>query len=1457
MKKRILGLDLGTNSIGWALIENDFDKKEGEIKGIGTRIIPMGQDVLGKFDAGQTISQTADRTTARGTRRLYQRNNLRRERLHRVLNVLNFLPQHYKDAIDFVKKYGQFKDGTEIKLPYVVNQENQHSFIFQKSFNEMALAFKANGYEENIPYDWTIYYLRKKALTQKIEKEELAWLLLNFNQKRGYYQLRGEEEADSSKEYVELNVKEVVDTGENVKGNALFKVIFENGWEYEKLITKTEDWVDKTREFIVTTSLKKDGTIKRTYKQVDSEKDWLAIKEKTQNEIDIFNSTNNTVGIASYIFDTLLKNPTQKIRGKLVKTIERKYYRTELEHILETQQDFHKDSFNAESLKKCVKELYSRNEAHQKDLLSRDFKHLFVQDIIFYQRPLKSKKSTIADCPFEYRTFVKDKILVKNALKTTSKSNPVFQEFRLWQFIQNLRIYKRGDTTKNNVINDEEVTSQYLNTENEYSTLYQKLNSLKDVNQKQLLSILSLKETTHRWNFPEEKKYPCNETRYLIATKIEKIKGLDINIIDDSDFLKTLWHLIYSVTDKKEYEKALVTFAQKNDIPIDDFVEQFKKIPPFESSYASYSEKALKKLLTLMRMNDAWSIEAISLETKQRIENIIVRLNSKDVNYDISKLEQVADDDIPKSVLKSFAKEKNRLNPFKGLNTYQACYAVYNRHSELGDIVQWKRPEDIDNYLKEFKQHSLRNPIVEQVILETLRVVRDIWKSSPRNLKESPFFDEIHIELGREMKNDKKTRERISKSNTEKENTNERIKALLEEIKQDPNITDDVRPYSPSHQEILKIYEDGIVASKIEIEDSIEKIRRSNKPTKAEIIKYKIWLEQGYISPYTGKPIPLSKLFSTAYQIEHIIPQSRYFDNSMSNKIICESAVNEEKDNKTAFEFIKEKGGSLVDIGHGKSVALLTLTSYENHCRTYFKKNKNKLELLLSEDIPEGFINRQLNDSRYISKVVKTLLSNIVREDGELETTSKNLIPLNGAITSKLKNDWGLNDKWNELIAPRFKRLNELTQTEEFGFYDHTINTFRSQVPKELEKNFSKKRIDHRHHALDALVIACTTRDHVNYITSLNTERHNHSLVKKLRQTEQIIDNNGSKRTVAKEFLHPWHNFTSDAKNELEKIIVTFKQNTRVINKTNNKTWQWREENGVFKKKLVKQEKGQNWAIRKSMHKATVSGLVNMNVPNGKIATATRIDLAELKTRKRLESITDISIQKILNNHLKDFTNEKGQEDFENAFNQDGVERLNSNIKFLNSGKLHQPIKKVRIYEIGSKFAIGETGQKATKYVEADKGTNLFFNIYWDSKKQQRAFETVPLNEVIAHQKQTAHLPKSERTNAPISKGKGELLFSLSPNDLVFVPLQEEIDNPRLIDTRNLVSSQIERIYKMNDSSGVTCYFTPITFSKSIAPKEIDKNFDLKTAKINDVSIKDVCWKIKTNRIGEIIRIIK
>lgn len=1444
--KTILGLDLGTNSIGWALIEQDFEQKQGKILGLGTRIIPMSQDIISDFGKGITKSPTAERTAARRIRRLYQRDNLRRERLHRVLNILGFLPSHYKNEIDFEFNKGQFLNFGEPKLPYFKNNQGKYEFLFKDSFNEMVEEFKKaqpdlfytkpNGKETKIPYDWTIYYLRKKALTQKISKEELAWLILNFNQKRGYYQLNEEEQEtddNKTKEYVVLKVDKLVETGEIAKktGEKLFKVIFENGWEYDKPTARPQDWEGKTKEFIVTTSETKNGDIKRSYKAIDSEQDWIAIKKKTEQEI---GKSGKTVG--TYIYEALLKNPTQKIRGKLVRTIERKFYKDELRQILQKQIAMHSELNDKMLYSACIKELYPNNEAHRKNIESRDFIYLFMDDIIFYQRPLKTKTHLISNCSLEYR--VRKDTQEKIYLKCIAKSNPIFQEFRLWQFLSNLKIYER----ERDGYFDVDVTGELLPSEEKWVELFDWLNDRDKITQKQLLAYFKKKEDKFRWNYVEEKEYPCNETR---ASFLARLKKLNIN----PEFLKEensqqLWHILYSVTDPEERKSAVKKFASKNKLN-DDFIELFSKFPPFKRDYGSFSEKAIKKLLPLMRKGKYWSWNNIDENTKTRIEKL------QTGEFDEKIQNRVRE--------KSIHLINNQ--DFKGLPLWLASYIVYNKHSESNDIKKWNTSKDIEDFLKfEFKQHSLRNPIVEQILTETLRVVKDIWDEYGNG--NEGFFNEIHIELGRDMKNPADKRKKMTEKINENENTNLRIRAILNELLNDGV---DVKPYSPSQQEILKIYEEGVYQNpntsfeKLS-EDEVNKIRKNASPSKAEIQKYKLWLEQGYVSPYTGKTINLSELFSSRYQIEHIFPQSRYFDDSLSNKVICEAEVNQLKDNKTAYEFIQEFGGTTVDLGQGKSVRIFKLSEYEEHVKKYFSKNKVKRDNLLSLDIPESFINRQMNDSRYISKVVKNLLSKIVREEDEKEVTSKNIVPVTGAITSQMKQDWGLNDIWNDIIAPRFQRLNELTKSNDFGEINPYTNKFLPKVPDSLIKGFSKKRIDHRHHALDALVIATITKDHINYITSINTNRENFSLINKLRRVETIEKDkkypDGSikriKQNVAKEFHKPWESFTQDAKAKLETTIVSFKQNTRVINKTKNKYLKWVDENGQLKKKLVPQTKGENWAVRKSLHKAFTYGKVELpfiKIPKDKFATAIRTSIDSTFDQKKIEKITDLSIQKILLRYLKAKNNNP-----EIAFSPEGLEELNQNIKLYNEGKNHKPITKARVYEIGSRFQVGQNGNKKSKYVEADKGTNLFFAIYNGINKKGeniRIYNTIAFNEALEAFKQgskeAAPLKIYDKDNCEYN-----LLFTLSPNDLVYVPTKEEIENPNLVDFKKLSKEQCNRIYKFVSSSGTQGFFILSQVSSLINDKSEYSPLNKMEKSIDGDMIKSICWKLQVDRLGKI-----
>lgn len=140
--KNILGLDLGPNSIGWAVVkakEEDGKVTLQNIDLVGSRIIPMEQDTLGNFEKGVSVSQTRERTSYRSARRLRERYLLRRERLLRVLNYMGFLPEHFASNID---EYGKLPLNNEIKLPWRKGLSGKNEFIFLDSFNEMLEDFK-------------------------------------------------------------------------------------------------------------------------------------------------------------------------------------------------------------------------------------------------------------------------------------------------------------------------------------------------------------------------------------------------------------------------------------------------------------------------------------------------------------------------------------------------------------------------------------------------------------------------------------------------------------------------------------------------------------------------------------------------------------------------------------------------------------------------------------------------------------------------------------------------------------------------------------------------------------------------------------------------------------------------------------------------------------------------------------------------------------------------------------------------------------------------------------------------------------------------------------------------------------------------------------------------------------------------------------------------------------------
>ena len=148
--------------------------------------------------------------------------------------------------------------------------------------------------------------------------------------------------------------------------------------------------------------------------------------------------------------------------------------------------------------------------------------------------------------------------------------------------------------------------------------------------------------------------------------------------------------------------------------------------------------------------------------------------------------------------------------------------------------------------------------------------------------------------------------------------------------------------------------------------------------------------------------------------------------------------------------------------------------------------------ILLSKEVPKGFTESQLNNSKYIARKAMELLSHIVREEGEVEFRSKNVLPVTGGITDRLKKEWKINQIWTELLTPRFERLNKIHNCRDFGSYSisksgHQYFNINTKYILGENDKFDLKRLDHRHHALDALIIALCTENHVQYFNNINS----------------------------------------------------------------------------------------------------------------------------------------------------------------------------------------------------------------------------------------------------------------------------------------------------------------------------------------------------------------------------------
>jgi CRISPR-associated endonuclease Csn1 len=1251
--KKILGLDLGTNSIGAAVINIPDTIEEygtaGNIEWVGSRIISTDgyvssktgkafkENPLDTFSKGIGISKAATRRIKRSSRRLKQRYVLRRTRLIKVFKILEWLPKEFPESFKAVIRNNEnFKFKISDYLPAT-----------EKSVEEAKelLGTRNNKGEIKLPEDWIVYYLRKKGLTEKLSFAELARIIYMMNQRRGFKSSRKDlkDESIEEKKWVEiLKIKSVEqETFEpNKNKNFKFKITpYSNKvqpWSVER--KEKPVWEEKEFTFLITEKIKikNDGKkeVIQLTPQLPKEDDWALCVTAQDNKIgEEFPGT--------YFFNGLVNSVKSKTDFKIRQyAVYRSKYKRELHAIWQKQLELNEElrTLNNDKilLRKIAGVLYPKqtelNKPKLKEILNNDLLHLISEDIIYYQRELKSQRNVKSECQYEKKKAIDGNYY---GLKCAPKSSPEFQEFRIWQDIHNLKVLQR-EGTKTRLINGEkkefniidiDVTTSFID-ECIKEKLFELFDNSDKITENQIFTLINenaetkISKKTHRINmfFEGKDSLQGNETKDFFRKIFRKTNYEEEGeeILNDKQKFYSLWNVLYSISlndeerTKEAICKALTSKTNRNgkdkkivfNFP-KNVAKIFSEAPEIENTkkYASYSSKAINKLLPLMRCGKFWDESLIEESIKIKTEKIKIRLD--DINNDTNRIQNISDNDIPQQILKSFIYQKNFIS---GLKTHQACYLVYDRHSEKSDYTKYTDLEEFD-IMRLVPNNSLRNPIVEQVVRESLFVVKDLWQQYGQP-------DEIHIEIGRDLKKNAKERRKSTEKTTSNATERKRIKELLKELMNDEfeqytenGTTETVRfetkpnPESPIDIKKFTLWKN---ASGLNDVDFTKKVKEEKIPKNQELKKYALWLSQKCTSPYTGKIIPLSKLFTPEYEIEHILPRGLIKNDSLDNLVIAESGVNKAKNRELGALFIANRNGGCEH--QGKKYDLLKYDDYVAHCKRTFRGSK--LKNLLATEIPEGFIERQINDTRYINRKISELLYPVAK--GNLKATidaeKGGIIFTIGAITDELKRNWGLNKEWKKLIKPRFERLEKLNnkvyiQQNKLDRNDIDFNVAENE-------NLSIKRIDHRHHALDALIIAATTREHIRYLNSLSAVDNDNEL----KQVKRCLV-----KGKIREFQLPWENFTKEVREQLQQTIVTFKSNNNVISKPMNKYQKWELINGEWKKIAVKQVTNKKWlAVRQSLFDEQPLGVVYLK----------EIQIKSFRTLREIMSIVKLQIER-------------------------------------------------------------------------------------------------------------------------------------------------------------------------------------------------------------------------------------
>ena len=1039
--KRVLGLDLGTSSVGWAVVDQaENENEESQIIKMGVRIVPIDSQEKDDFEKGKSITTTADRNLKHGMRINLQRYKQRREHLIKLL-----------------KREGFITDKTLL-------------------------------YEDGNKSTFETYRYRAMAATQEITLEQLARVFLMINKKRGYKSNRKADKQEDGQLIDGMSIARKLYDEHITPGKFVYETLqsgkryiptfyqsdlraeFNAVWDFQAQFYP-DILDDELREKV--NGRKKENTSRIIYavKGVSTAENkdrktrlqvayrWraqavnhqLPIEEVAAVLCDINGDIANSSGylgkisdhskelyfqkltVGQYLMRQLDKDPHFRIKNRV---FYRQDYLNEFNTIWETQSQYHPEL--TEALKEEVRDT-----------------------IIFYQRKLKSKKGLIAYCELEGKEITvtidgKSK-KVMTGPRVCPKSSPLFQEFKIWQELNNVVIEnKKAKVSKKAGTSSVTDAEKFVPlTREQKLLLYNELSVNQELSKAAILKLLGLQDKEYSINY---KSLQGNTTQVQLLGAYKRIlewSGHDVEKFDKLDYA-TKMQFINSVFETLGAKTDYLLF---NPNQLDNYIDQpayrlWHLLYSYEGDSSETGDVKLKEhLKELTGLNDEYVAALASVQFEQ----------------DYGSLS---------------AKAIKRILPhlLNGKVYSDACEAAGYRHSPQSLSREELDTRTLESALEILPKNSLRNPVVEKILNQMIHVVNAAMEEYGVEREGVKRFDEIHVEMARSLKQTRDQRDKTSKLIDKRTRENE---AIIKELREQFGI---------SH------------------------------PSRNDIIRYRLYMElkdNGFHTLYSNTYIPREELFSQRFEIEHIIPQAKLFDDSQSNKTLETSEVNKEKGNMTAMDYVLGKYGETGAEQYRQRIAFLYDRNNKNGTN---RKHKN---LLMTEaEIPVDFLNRDLSDTQYIARKAREILMQVTRT----------VVPTIGVITARLREDWQLVNMMKELNKPKYKKL------------DRVVEYKTRDGRKEFFIKDWSKRNDHRHHAMDALTVAFTRLEHIQYLNNVNA-----------RQDEEGLHSNAwalrGKLIKDRRFLPPMplDELRASALEHLSAILVSIKAKNKVATRHVNR----------------------------------------------------------------------------------------------------------------------------------------------------------------------------------------------------------------------------------------------------------------------------------------------------------------